>query len=61
MDPLSITAGILAVIGAAKGVVSGINKAREFKHCPDELRDLRNRVCPVLYWTLKEPELTLSS
>ena len=40
MDPLSITASLLAVIGAAKAGASGLRKLSSFRKAPSELADL---------------------
>ena len=43
-DPLSITASIIDVIGAAKGVSKTINKIRNFRDAPNELLSLINEI-----------------
>ncbi|KAL9117116.1 MAG: hypothetical protein Q9187_006351 [Circinaria calcarea] len=43
-DPLSFTAGIIAVIGAADGIVKTLAKVRSMKNAPDELLALTNEV-----------------
>lgn len=40
MDPLSITASLLAVIGAAKAGASGLRKLSSYRKAPSELADL---------------------
>ncbi|KAL9117432.1 MAG: hypothetical protein Q9187_006031 [Circinaria calcarea] len=44
MDPLSITAGIIAVLGAGGNVAGGLSKIRELKRAPDGLLQLNNEV-----------------
>ena len=43
-DPLSFTAGIIAVIGAADGVATTLAKIRSLRNAPDELLALTNEV-----------------
>ena len=43
-DPLSITASIIAVVGAAEGVGKTINKIRNFREAPYELFSLINEI-----------------
>ena len=40
MDPLSLTASLLAVIGAAKAGASGLRKLSSYRKAPSELADL---------------------
>ena len=40
MDPLSITASLFAVIGAAKAAGSGLRKLSSYRKAPSELADL---------------------
>lgn len=40
MDPLSLTAGILAIIGAAKIVIQGLERLNSYRKAPQEIRDL---------------------
>ena len=40
MDPLSITAGLLAVIGAAKTGANGVRKLSSYRKAPREVADL---------------------
>ena len=40
MDPLSLTAGVLAVIGAAKAFAQGLQKLSGYRKGPREIRDL---------------------
>ena len=40
MDPLSITAGLLAVIGAAKAGANGVRKLSNYHKAPREVADL---------------------
>ena len=40
MDPLSITASLFAVIGAAKAGASGLRKLSSYRKAPSELADL---------------------
>ena len=40
MDPLSLTAGILAVIGAAKAVAQGLQRLNDCRKGPREIEDL---------------------
>lgn len=44
MDPLSITAGIIALIGAANQVAVGLNKLASMREAPDAVRALNNEV-----------------
>ena len=43
-DPLSITASIIAVVGAAEGVGKTIKKIRNFREAPNELLFLINEI-----------------
>ena len=47
MDPLSITAGILAILGAGGKVGNGLKKIIALKHAPDALLALNNEVTDV--------------
>lgn len=40
MDPLSITAGVIAVVTAARGTVKGIKKASAYRKAPQEIESL---------------------
>ena len=40
MDPLSITASLLALIGAAKAGIIGLRKLSSYRNAPRELADL---------------------
>lgn len=40
MDPLSITASLLAVIGAAKAGANGVRKLNHYRKAPHEVADL---------------------
>jgi hypothetical protein len=44
MDPLSVTASILAIVGAANQVYKGLAKIRALHHAPAELSALINEV-----------------
>jgi Fungal N-terminal domain of STAND proteins len=44
MEPLSLTASIIAVLTAANTVAHGLVKLRGFKNAPDELLALMNEV-----------------
>ena len=44
MDPLSLTAGILAVIGAAKAVAQGLQRLNDCRKGPREIGDLLNDI-----------------
>jgi hypothetical protein len=44
MDPLSIAASIVALIGAAKGSVEGLKKLRQFYKTPAEIDALINEI-----------------
>lgn len=44
MDPLSISASIAALIGAATTVVRGLDKLQTLRHAPAELKALLNEV-----------------
>ena len=43
-DPLSITASIIAVIGAAEGVSKGFSKIKDIRKAPSDLLALMNEV-----------------
>ena len=43
-DPLSITAGIVAVVGAAGGITKTLGKIKDLRNAPDELLALINEV-----------------
>ena len=43
-DPLSITASIIAVVGAAEGVTKTLAKIKSIRNAPDELLALMNEV-----------------
>ena len=43
-DPLSITASIIAVVGAAEGVTRTLSKIKSLRKAPDELLALINEV-----------------
>ena len=43
-DPLSITASIIAVVGAAEGVTKTLAKIKSIRNAPDELLPLINEV-----------------
>ena len=43
-DPLSITASIIAVVGAAEGIGTIINRIKTFREEPDELFSLINEI-----------------
>ena len=43
-DPLSITASIIAVVGAAEGVTKTLAKFKSIRNAPDELLALINEV-----------------
>ena len=43
-DPLSVTASIIAVLGAAEGVSKTLAKIRNLRHAPEELLALINEV-----------------
>jgi hypothetical protein len=44
MDPLSISASIVALLGAAATVVRGLDKLRALRNAPVELINLLNEV-----------------
>ncbi|RYP71212.1 hypothetical protein DL769_004732 [Monosporascus sp. CRB-8-3] len=44
MDPLSITASVIAVVGAAQKCAQGIAMLREFQEAPEQLAALNNEV-----------------
>ena len=44
MDPLSVTASVLAIFGAARQVTKGLAKVRTLHHAPAELSSLINEV-----------------
>ena len=59
MDPLSITAGVLAVLGAARGAVQCLRKIKDVRKAPLEVADLLqelNRFCTVLEGILQVVE-----
>ena len=43
-DPLSITASIIAVMGAAEGVSKGFSKIKDFRRAPDDFLALMNEI-----------------
>ena len=47
MDPLSVTASVLAIVGAAQQTVKGIAKLRAFQQAPAELSALLNEVADL--------------
>ena len=49
MDPLSMTAGILAVIGAGSTVRKGLKKIMSARRLPDILLQLNNEVTDLQY------------
>ena len=44
MDPLSLTASIIAVVGAGSTIGKGLKKAVEARHMPDVVLDLNNEI-----------------
>lgn len=49
MDPLSVTASILAVIGAGSTIGRGLKKIISARHLPDILLQLNNEVTDLQY------------
>ena len=49
MDPLSVTAGILAIIGAGSTIRKGLKKIISARHLPDSLLQLNNEVTDLQY------------
>ncbi len=49
MDPLSITASILTILGAGGQVAKGIAKIRALKYAPDILLALNNEIADIQY------------
>lgn len=51
MDPLSLTANILAVVGAAKSAAQGLSRLRNMRRAPQKLLLFTNEVgtVPLLY------------
>ena len=49
MDPLSITAGILAIVGAGSSVGKGLKKILTARRLPDILLQLNNEVTDLQY------------
>lgn len=49
MDPLSITASILAILGAGGQVAKGFAKIRALKHSPDILLAMNNEIADIQY------------
>ena len=49
MDPLSITAGILAIVGAGSTIGKGLKKIIAARHLPDTLLQLNNEVIDLQY------------
>jgi hypothetical protein len=49
MDPLSITASILTILGAGGQVAKGIAKIRALKYAPDILLALNNEIANIQY------------
>ena len=47
MDPLSITASIIAIVGAGGKVVKGLDRLVGLRHAPDVLLALNNEVTEV--------------
>ncbi len=47
MDPLSVTANILAVLGAARAVASALESLIALKNAPAEFVKLSNEVVPL--------------
>ena len=46
-DPLSITASIIAVLGAAEGVTKMVGKLKSIQHAPTELLALLNEIADL--------------
>lgn len=44
-DPLSVIAGILAVVGASRKTFQGLQKAWELRHMDEDFLGLINEVC----------------
>jgi len=53
MDPLSLTASIIAVVGAASATVQALEKLRRLRHAPQQilvvLNEARRWLAVVLY------------
>ena len=47
MDPLSVTASIVAVVGAAGSLTSGLRKIHALKDAPDDLRQLYEELSDI--------------
>ena len=47
MDPVSLTASIIAVLGAGGTITKGLGKIRRLRHCPDVLSQLNNEVTDI--------------
>ncbi len=47
MDPLSLTAGVLAVIGASKAVAQGLQRLNGYRKAPQEIGDLLTDVAEL--------------
>lgn len=45
MDPLSLTASIIAVIGAASATAQALEKLRSLRHAPQQILVVLNEVC----------------
>jgi hypothetical protein len=52
MDPLSVTANILAVLGAARAVASALESLIALKNAPAEFVKLSNEVVPLEQYIL---------
>ena len=44
MDPLSLTASLLAILGAGGAIAKGLNQIRRLKHAPNVLLQLNNEI-----------------
>ena len=44
MDPLSLTASILTILGAGQTIAKGLDRMRKLNHAPDVLLHLSNEI-----------------
>ena len=57
MDPLSLTASIIAVLGAGGTVSKGLQRIRQLKHAPEILLQLNNEITDMNCLVLAVDEL----
>ena len=49
MDPISLRASIIAILGAGGAIAKAMHKIRGLKHAPDVLLQLNNEVTVLLF------------